>query len=156
MDGRSGQHQLPVGGCRVKPLTIVVDLDGTLAMMGTRDPYDMTTVLEDEPNVPVIHAVTGMAQQGYKVIVCSGRLETARRDTMRWLYTYTSFQLEMLLLRPVSLRTQPDQELKLEMWRTMIEPFYEVMCVFDDRNKVVRMWREQAGLTCLQVAEGDF
>ena len=29
------------------------------------------------------------------------------------------------------------------------------MRVLDDRNQVVKMWREN-GLTCLQVAEGDF
>jgi hypothetical protein len=30
-----------------------------------------------------------------------------------------------------------------------------IMCVFDDRDKVVNMWRRN-GLTCLQVADGDF
>jgi hypothetical protein len=31
----------------------------------------------------------------------------------------------------------------------------DVFCVVDDRQKVVDMWREN-GLTCFQVAPGDF
>ena len=30
-----------------------------------------------------------------------------------------------------------------------------ILCVFDDRDKVVKMWRDE-GLTCMQVAEGAF
>ena len=30
-----------------------------------------------------------------------------------------------------------------------------VLCVFDDRNKLVDMWRKN-GLVCFQVADGDF
>ena len=32
---------------------------------------------------------------------------------------------------------------------------YNVKFVLDDRNRVVEMWRS-LGLTCLQVADGDF
>ena len=31
----------------------------------------------------------------------------------------------------------------------------DVFAVFDDRNQVVDMWRDN-GLTCFQVADGDF
>lgn len=34
-------------------------------------------------------------------------------------------------------------------------PRERIAMVFDDRDKVVAMWRRQ-GLTCLQVAPGDF
>lgn len=30
-----------------------------------------------------------------------------------------------------------------------------ILAVFDDRNQVVKMWRE-AGLRCFQVADGNF
>lgn len=36
-----------------------------------------------------------------------------------------------------------------------IGQLYAVRGVLDDRNQVVEMWRA-AGLTCLQVADGDF
>ena len=55
------------------------------------------------------------------------------------------------------MRGMPDEVLKKKMllefvgdeWRS------EVFCVFDDRQKVVDMWRD-LGLTCFQVAPGDF
>jgi hypothetical protein len=31
----------------------------------------------------------------------------------------------------------------------------EILCVFDDRDKVVKMWRDN-GITCMQVNYGDF
>jgi hypothetical protein len=31
----------------------------------------------------------------------------------------------------------------------------DIVCVFDDRQKVVDMWRDM-GLTCMQVAPGNF
>jgi hypothetical protein len=31
----------------------------------------------------------------------------------------------------------------------------EILCAFDDRDKVVKMWRDN-NVTCLQVAEGNF
>ena len=46
----------------------------------------------------------------------------------------------------------PDDQLK-EQW-LMAEPVFPDM-VFDDRNKVVNMWRRH-GIVCAQVAPGDF
>ena len=37
----------------------------------------------------------------------------------------------------------------------LIKDKYQVDYVLDDRNQVVEMWRS-LGLTCLQVADGDF
>ena len=48
-----------------------------------------------------------------------------------------------------------DTIVKEEIYRTHIEPFWNVFCVFDDRSTVVEMWRS-LGLVCLQVANGDF
>jgi hypothetical protein len=48
-----------------------------------------------------------------------------------------------------------DSIVKREIYERFIAPDYDILCVLDDRNSVVSMWRE-IGLTCLQVAEGDF
>jgi hypothetical protein len=52
--------------------------------------------------------------------------------------------------------TRPDQVIKRELFKRRVQGLFEVEGVIDDRSKVVRMWREQLGLTCLQVAPGDF
>jgi hypothetical protein len=50
----------------------------------------------------------------------------------------------------------PDDKLKKE-WLDKLFPYphNDIVCVFDDRDKVVDMWREN-GLTCMQVAPGNF
>ena len=49
----------------------------------------------------------------------------------------------------------PDDVLKKEWLDQETAAGHEVMCVFDDRDKVVKMWREN-GISCFQVAEGNF
>jgi len=48
----------------------------------------------------------------------------------------------------------PDEKLKLQ-WLNEMDWKDDVVAVFDDRDKVVNMWRE-IGLTCMQVAPGNF
>ena len=48
-----------------------------------------------------------------------------------------------------------DTIIKRNIYEDMIKPRVNVRCVLDDRDRVVKMWREQ-GLKVLQVAEGDF
>ena len=37
-----------------------------------------------------------------------------------------------------------------------VPPKPNILFVMDDRDQVVSMWRNELGLTCFQVAEGDF
>jgi hypothetical protein len=48
-----------------------------------------------------------------------------------------------------------DSIIKEEIYQENIEGKYNVLCVLDDRNQVVDFWRAK-GLTCFQVAPGDF
>ena len=48
-----------------------------------------------------------------------------------------------------------DAIVKREIYETHIKDKYQVDYVLYDRNQVVEMWRS-LGLTCLQVADGDF
>lgn len=48
-----------------------------------------------------------------------------------------------------------DSIVKREMFDEHIRGRYNVNFVLDDRNQVVELWRSM-GLTCLQVADGDF
>ncbi len=51
------------------PEAILCDLDGTLALMGDRSPYDASRCDElDKPNWPVIECVKAMYARGVKVI----------------------------------------------------------------------------------------
>jgi hypothetical protein len=48
-----------------------------------------------------------------------------------------------------------DACVKLELYRTQLEPRFAVQFVLDDRDQAVAMWRG-LGLICLQVADGAF
>ena len=48
-----------------------------------------------------------------------------------------------------------DSIVKKEMYDT-IKDTHDVLWVIDDRQQVVDMWRDDLGLTVLQVAKGDF
>ena len=50
---------------------------------------------------------------------------------------------------------RPDHIIKLELLAQIRSDGFEPIMAFDDRNSVVKMWRD-AGIPCAQVAEGDF
>jgi len=52
------------------------------------------------------------------------------------------------------MRFMPDQILKKEMLDTFVD-IDDVFIIFEDRKKVVDMWRE-LGLTCFEVEEAIF
>ena len=50
---------------------------------------------------------------------------------------------------------EPDEIIKKQIFHKEIEPNYNVLAVFDDHDKVVKMWRN-LGLLCNQVYWGNF
>lgn len=137
-----------------KPSAIIVDIDGTVALRGDRSPYDGSRVLLDSPNLAVISVVRALFRDGFKVIFVSGRMENTRGQTEAWLSAHVPVSYEHLYMRQVS-DFRPDQQLKEGLYKSHIQDQYAVTCVIDDRQRVVEMWRRM-GLTCLQVAPGDF
>ena len=133
---------------------ILVDIDGTMALHGTRSPYDETRVHEDRPNLPVIRTVIALAEKGYPPVFCSGRTEGCREATEEWLSYHYPYAYLGLHMRKVG-DTRKDSVVKAEIFDREIRHRYQVLCVFDDRNQVVAMWRS-LGLTVMQVAEGNF
>lgn len=138
------------------PHAIIVDLDGTYALMGDRSPYDAARCEIDTLNT-VVHSVV----QGYvgldpsrNVVLCSGRQSDFREQTERWLAT-NNIAYDALFMR-ASGDARKDNIVKRELFDNHIRHHYNIDFVLDDRNQVVDMWRSELGLVCLQVAEGDF
>ncbi len=136
------------------PKAVLVDLDGTVALMCGRSPYDETRVHEDRPNKAVIAAVGSMYQEAFEVIFVSGRTEGCREATEEWLTSHVPFRYQALHMRKVG-DIRKDAVVKREIFDQHIRDNWDVTCVFDDRNQVVEMWRS-LGLTVFQVADGDF
>ena len=133
---------------------IIVDIDGTVALRRDRSPYDESRVHRDAPNRNIIDVIDRLATT-VPVIFLSGRTEAARADTRRWLTRYLECGAESALYMRAIGDRRNDAIVKEELYRRHIEPRNDVLCVFDDRDRVVAMWR-RIGLTCLQVAYGDF
>ncbi|WP_433057116.1 AAA family ATPase [Dactylosporangium sp. CS-033363] len=136
------------------PRAVLVDIDGTVALMSGRSPYDMGRVCEDRPNEPVIAAVRAMHASGHEIVFCSGRSDDARAATEVWLAEHVGVPYRALFMREFGDQRR-DSVVKGEIFEKEIRSRYHVIGVFDDRMQVVRMWRD-LGLTVFQVAEGDF
>jgi len=137
-----------------KPSAVIVDIDGTLAIITDRSAYSHKGVLKDKPNAPVIAVARALAQAGHTLVIVSGRSELAREDTELWLTRHLGVPFEGPFMRPAR-DDRKDEAIKREIYDHEIAPRFDVLCVLDDRDQVVRMWRA-FGLVCLQVATGDF
>lgn len=150
------------------PKAVICDLDGTLAWMQHRSPYDTKTVDTDKIDPQLASLLNILMSAGIYVLFTSGREGTpeCREKTMNWLkanldesayshpkFSGNDFRFSLIMRKQKDYRG--DEIVKKELFDNFIQPYYNVICAFDDRNKVVNMWRE-IGLLCCQVAEGDF
>lgn len=137
-----------------KPKAILVDFDGTLALMDGRGPYEFWRVDEDKICKPVHMAVKMARAYGYKVIGCSGRDEgLAKEKTKLWM-AKNAVVLDGLVMRKAGDRRR-DDVVKHDLFWEFVAPQYDVEWVMDDRDRVVDVWRAM-GIQCFQVAQGDF
>lgn len=112
---------------------------------------------KDEPNLPIIRIWNDQISLGAMGInqIWSGRCESVREKTEKWLNdNLLCFDPSQLKMRPIGDNT-PDDQLKEKWLREAISEGKTIDMVFDDRDKVVAMWRRNK-ITCLQVAPGDF
>ena len=113
----------------------------------------------DAPNGPVIQTFKQLYLIGAEIKIWSGREDSVKGKTVQWLYLHTGIQPhmigQMLTMRPEGDYT-PDEQLKRK-WLNKLHPLerHRLTAVFDDRDKVVKMWRAE-GVACFQVAPGAF
>lgn len=134
---------------------IIVDIDGTIAQKHPdRDIYDLTKVHMDLPIMPVIDLIEKLPPD-IIILFVSGRQESCGPDTRKWLvkYCYSGFIKSHLFMRKTG-DNRCDTIIKREIYEENIKGRYNVLAVFDDRPKVIRMWREQ-GLFVFNCAQHD-
>lgn len=149
------------------PFAIICDLDGTLALFGNkRNPYDASQCdLTDDPNLAVLNTLR-MFQLGYdtdrapvdlqKIFFFSGRTDKYKEPTVRFLENKCGFSIDggfMELHMRVDGDFTADEIIKEQMYKDHVEGKYNVLFVFDDRPKVVRMWK-RIGLPVFNVGSG--
>lgn len=132
---------------------IICDLDGTLSLLNGRDPYDASTCENDLPNEPIVEIIKTFHREGKIILLVSGRQDVWKAQTIKWLEGQKIDYHDLIMRKGGDNRR--DAIIKEEIFLNLIKPHYNVSFVLDDRWQVVKKWRE-LGLTCLQVAEGNF
>lgn len=141
---------------------IVFDMDGTLSLNGDRvkyllqKPKDWDSYFEacdeDAENPPITMLCRNMVNQNMNVKIVTGRRESTRLKTHTWLHNAGIF----IKSNDIYMRKDGDKRHDIELKPELVKPFInDILIIFEDRNSVVKKWRE-LGITCLQVAEGDF
>ena len=134
------------------PKAIIVDMDGTLALLNGRHPFNAFTCDLDLPNIPVLETVH-RSQVEVEVLIVSGRTDDCLPQTKKWLEKYG------VTYKVIHMRKTGDQRkdsiIKEEIYQQYINGKYNIQLVLDDRQQVVEMWRS-LGLTVFQVDVGNF
>lgn len=133
----------------MKKTCYIFDIDGTLADNSHRShwvkskPKNWPAYNKGMANDKPIPAVIGVLEKlsGYTdIIICSGREDVYQDTTREWLLRYIEDYHKLYMRKAKDYRD--DCDVKRDMLRE-IEKDYEVLAVFDDRHKVVKMWREE-------------
>lgn len=135
----------------------IFDIDGTVAKMNSRSPYDYTKVLTDLPHEDVLELAWVLYMQGNKIIFLSGRDGSCADDTEAWIEANSRFRVGtncFLFMRKAGDK-RADYIIKYELFTKYITPYLYVKGAFDDRDQVVDLWRS-IGLRCYQVNYGNF
>jgi len=145
-------------------MDIIFDVDGTLMDISHRRHFVEGTgkkdwknfnaaMVRDTPNHAICEIARNLKKQNHRILITTGRFETTRHLTEEQLYD-AEIEYNELLMRPDN-DHQNDAALKQSMLIDLRRMGYTPMLAFDDRDRVVKMWREM-GLGCCQVAPGDF
>ena len=148
--------------------TIIFDLDGTLALIDKRREvstkpngkldwgkfFNSTNIKLDEPNLPVIKTAQLFSEQGFNIVILSGRSNKTETATRSWLSKNKVPFNKLIMRNSETDHFTPDWVLKKNMLDENLD-INDVFLVVDDRDRVVKLWRS-LGLTTFQVAEGNF
>jgi hypothetical protein len=146
-------------------MLIVFDIDGTLANIEHRLDYVRSKpknwaafdagIPNDKVNLPVAEAFHALKAIGHTIIFASGRNERTRSETELWLIRNGFWGIGRKLYMRKADDFRGDDIVKREMLDQIIADFGKKPdMVFDDRPRVVRMWRD-AGIFVFNVYQGE-
>jgi len=140
---------------------VIFDIDGTLADVSERihhvkkKPKNWNAFFQGMAQDKAIHSMVRLCnilyESGIKIVLCSGRNEEHRPQTVQWLAQQGVNYHKLILRRDGDMRS--DVIAKREMLAGIDRS--EILFVVEDRSRVVEMWRSE-GLVCLQCAPGEF
>ena len=134
----------------------IFDIDGTLADTDHRIHYIkpkegekkdwgkfFAAAKDDKPFQHVLQFNQAIAENinDEAIVLVTARPENLRKDTEKWL-TENGVYWNELFMRPANER-KADFEVKRDIYREQIKPYYDIRAAFEDRLQVAKMWREE-------------
>ena len=140
---------------------VIFDIDGTLADVSERihhvrnKPKNWKAFFQGMAQDKAIHSMVRLCNilygSGIQIVLCSGRKEEYREQTIQWLAQQGVNYHDLFLRKDNDRRS--DTEVKRELLASLDKS--KILFVVEDRSRVVEMWRSE-GLVCLQCAPGEF
>ena len=147
-------------------IDVIVDVDGTLSNCEHRQHFVRSkprnwvafnkTIFDDAVHHDIVWLVKVLHSVGCKIIICTARTSDLREVTQKWLNEKAGLKgiYDKIYMREEK-DYRDDSIVKRELLDQIRADGYDPLMVLDDRDRVVKIWRE-AGLRCLQVADGNF
>lgn len=136
----------------MNPMAVIFDVDGTLAEMHNRHPYEREKVWDDKCIEEVKMVLNSLRDSWNKIIIMTWRDWVCKELTREWLAIHSIPYDEFHIRKAWDDRR--DSIVKKEMFDSIKDKYY-IWSVFDDRDQTTQMRREQ-GLQCFQCNYGNF
>ncbi|WP_342234636.1 phosphatase domain-containing protein [Inquilinus sp. OTU3971] len=153
------------------PNSAIFDIDGTLsdnehrqhlldasdtdkAVKGPNWQAFLAAAEHDAVKPGVVALLNATRRSRYRIVLITGRQEYQRAMTEAWLERH-GIMFDELHMRPTG-DHRPDTVIKFEIFERLTAAGYRFVYAVEDRKSVTQMWRERAGILCLQVCEGDY
>jgi hypothetical protein len=142
-------------------MKVIIDIDNTLSNANERfelakkpngkTDWDIAhlpeNLIKDKPNLPMIDLAKTYKENGFEVIVLTGRPESTRKVTKEWLQKYN------IPYDKLYMRSWEDNFLKAPIFKKKIyetEIKNDVFCAYDDDQRIIDVWVE-LGITSFKV-----
>lgn len=144
----------------MKKKAIIVDMDGTICENVTGRPWygegAADGMMTDAPYTDIINMLrTYLENYEMQLLILTGRNDTkdVRAATLAWLETNWFYPDKLFMRKPGDY--SKTAAFKEKTYVEKIEPYYDVIMVFEDNNACVQMFRDK-GLLVLQPQNSDY
>lgn len=140
------------------PQWVLFDLDGTLCDTKHREHYALARDWDnfhagipfDQPHIAELIILLALFNSHLRIGLATARFEAHRASTEDWLNRHR------IPFHELQMRKDGDYRSGTEVKKEMFTDGRHVLCVFEDSDSVVKMWREERGLTCFHCRPGAY
>lgn len=146
---------------------VIFDIDGTVAdcshrlhfINGAGKPdwnsfFSADLVAKDEPIRPMLEMLAVM-QGSFAIVFGTSRPKRILHPTVSWLHVHAPWLSSYQTYMRADDDRRSSAEVKADYLDKMARDGFRPIYAFEDRAQDAAMWRA-AGITCLQVAEGNY